>query len=60
MSEEETLALGSINLRKLLGVPYVEDDSSLDMVATSAGSLLSMDSKVVAVISPSIGRVNFF
>ncbi|KDQ28082.1 hypothetical protein PLEOSDRAFT_1077055 [Pleurotus ostreatus PC15] len=60
MSEEETLALGSINLRKLLGVPYVEDDSSLDMVATCAGSLLSMDSKVVAVISSSIGRVNFF
>ncbi|KAG5220249.1 carbohydrate esterase family protein [Salix suchowensis] len=45
MSEEDTLALGSINLRKLLGVPYVEDDSSLDMVATCAGSLLSMDSK---------------
>ncbi|KAF9501563.1 carbohydrate esterase family 9 protein [Pleurotus eryngii] len=60
MSEEDTLALGSINLRKLLGVPYVEDDSSLDMVATCAGSLLSMDSKVVAVISSSIGRVDFF
>ncbi|KAK2463226.1 hypothetical protein APHAL10511_004881 [Amanita phalloides] len=47
ISEAETLAVGSTNLEKLLGV----EDTSSDLVATHGGGLLDSSSKVVAVIS---------
>ena len=52
------LALVSSNVEKLLGVPL--DAYESDLVATSGGDLLSYEGKVVAVISPRRGRVDFF
>jgi hypothetical protein len=51
MSKAEALALGSINIQKLLGVKAIYTEAS-DLVATKGGDLLEMESKVVAVISP--------
>lgn len=48
ISKTEALALGSVNVQKLLGVEV--DDG--DLVATRGGELLDVQSKVVAVISP--------
>lgn len=49
ISKENIIALGSVNLEKLLGAE-VDDDG--DFVATKGGDLLEMTSRVVAVISP--------
>lgn len=51
-------ALASSNIEKLLGVPL--DVYEGDLVATSGGDLLSYEGKVVAIISPRRGRVDFF
>ena len=50
--------MASSNVEKLLGVesnPYTSD-----LVATAGGDLLSFEGKVVAVISPRRGKVDFF
>jgi hypothetical protein len=57
MSKAEVLALGSTNVVKLLGgqAPTI---FTQDLVATRGGDLLSFNSKVVAVLSPSRGVVD--
>lgn len=50
LSKEEALAIGSVNLEKLLGAEV--EEGYADLVATKGGDLLEMSSKVVAVISP--------
>ena len=47
ISGEEALAVGSVNLEKLLGVR----DFNHDLVATQGGGLFDTGSKVVAIIS---------
>ncbi|KAG6911114.1 hypothetical protein DXG01_003854 [Tephrocybe rancida] len=51
ISRSEALALGSVNLQKLLGVKA--DANKVDLVVTRGGGLLDVHSKVVAVVSPS-------
>ncbi|EKM54391.1 uncharacterized protein PHACADRAFT_258201 [Phanerochaete carnosa HHB-10118-sp] len=58
ISRASAFALASSNIEKLLGVPL--DLYEGDLVATSGGDLLSFEGKVVAVISPRRGRVDFF
>lgn len=55
ISREEAVALGSVNLYKLLGVHVNE----MDLVATVGGDLLDSYSQVVAVISPRRSAVDF-
>lgn len=50
--------MASSNVERLLGVPV--DPYNSDLVATAGGDLLSFEGKVVAVISPRRGRVDFF
>ena len=50
-------ALG-VAVEKLLGLSV--DPYEADIVATSGGDLLSFEGKVVAVISPRRGKVDFF
>lgn len=52
------LAMASVNVAKLVGVQI--DTYNSDLVATAGGDLLSFEGKVVAVISPRRGRVDFF
>ncbi|KIY71223.1 carbohydrate esterase family 9 protein [Cylindrobasidium torrendii FP15055 ss-10] len=62
ISKEEALALASTSLEKLLGAEVTTDDSlesPRDMVATKGGDLLSLEAKVVGVISPCRGVVDF-
>ena len=58
LTKTGTLALVSSNVEKLLGVDVSPYES--DLVATSGGDLLSFEGKVVAVISPRRGKVEFF
>ncbi|KAJ3553840.1 hypothetical protein NM688_g3408 [Phlebia brevispora] len=58
LSQASVLAMASSNVEKLLGVHV--DPYEADLVATSGGDLLSFEGKVVAVISPRRGRVDFF
>lgn len=55
ISPEEALALGSVNVERLLGV---DGDSYGDLVATRGGGLLDFSGKVIAVISPRRGLVD--
>ncbi|KZP34593.1 carbohydrate esterase family 9 protein [Athelia psychrophila] len=55
ISMEETFALASVNLYKLLGVRVPD---TIDLVATEGGNLLSLSGKPVAVISQRGGHVN--
>jgi hypothetical protein len=50
LTKEQSIALGSTNVDKLLGGP-VEIAESRDLVATEGGGLMEFSSKVVAVIS---------
>lgn len=59
ISKEETMALATVNLEKLLGV-NAEDGSEGDLVATRGGDLLGFEGKVAAVISPARGVVDLF
>lgn len=52
---EETFALASVNLHKLLGIRVLD---MIDLVATEGGNLLSMSGKPVAVISQRGGHVH--
>ena len=51
ISKEIALAIGSVNVEKLLGAEVRGEDR--DFVATRGGDLLETSSRVVAVISPS-------
>ncbi|KAJ7221007.1 carbohydrate esterase family 9 protein [Mycena haematopus] len=57
MSRADALALGSTNVAKLLGAKAPRRLTE-DFVATRGGDLLSLDSKVVAVISARRGLVD--
>ena len=57
LSKADALALASGNLEKLLGVK-TDSLQQADLVVTRGGDLLEF-SKVVAVISPKRGLVNF-
>jgi hypothetical protein len=59
MSKAQALALGSVNIQKLLGVKAMYSEAS-DLVATEGGDLLEMESKVVAIISPRRRLVDLF
>ncbi|KAG5648505.1 hypothetical protein DXG03_003116 [Asterophora parasitica] len=50
ISMKDALAIGSVNVQKLLGVEVSEEDA--DLVATRGGELLDVHSKVVGVLSP--------
>ncbi|KAG6841875.1 hypothetical protein C0991_005605 [Blastosporella zonata] len=50
ISRSEALALGSVNVQKLLGVEAGAKNS--DLVVTRGGDLLDVHSRVVAVLSP--------
>jgi len=58
ISKEEAIAIGSVNLEKLLGLDVQAEET--DMVATRGGDLLEMSAKVVAVVSPRRGIVDLF
>jgi len=57
LTKEQSIALGSTNVEKLLG-GLVEIAEPRDLVATEGGSLMEFSSKVVAVISKN--GVNLF
>jgi len=57
VSKAEAIALGSVNLYKLLGVKIEAD--KMELVATIGGDLTEHESKVVAVVSARRGRVDF-
>lgn len=54
MSGIQALALGSVNLERLLGVNHPNHD----LVATKGGRFLGFEGKVVGIISPSRGVVD--
>ncbi|KAG6845918.1 hypothetical protein H0H87_000724 [Tephrocybe sp. NHM501043] len=54
LSKADALALGSVNLEILLGL----NTETGDLVATKRGDLLGFEGKVIAIISPSQGKVN--
>ncbi|KAJ3516436.1 hypothetical protein NLJ89_g1119 [Agrocybe chaxingu] len=58
LSREQALAIGSVNLQKLLGVDI--DETQMDLVAARGGDLLSFESRVVAVLSPRQQVVDLF
>ncbi|TCD63037.1 hypothetical protein EIP91_006073 [Steccherinum ochraceum] len=58
LSKADALALGSTNVEKLLG-HKAHDYALNDLVATEGGDLLDFGGKVVAVISPQRGLIDF-
>ncbi|KAK7472814.1 hypothetical protein VKT23_000921 [Stygiomarasmius scandens] len=58
ISKEEAIAIGSVNLEKLLGLDVQAEET--DMVATRGGDLLELSAKVAAVVSPRRGMVDLF
>ncbi|KAK0193022.1 carbohydrate esterase family 9 protein [Armillaria mellea] len=56
ISQSEALALASVNLEVLLGV----NDEDYDLVATTFGTLLDFESKVVGIVSSRRGVVDLF
>jgi hypothetical protein len=50
MSKEDAIALGTINVQKLLGLDSQATNS--DLVATIGGDLMSFEGKVIAIIAP--------
>ncbi|KAH9935455.1 uncharacterized protein B0H18DRAFT_975763 [Fomitopsis serialis] len=59
ISKEDALALGSTNVEVLLGGD-VETDGLHDLVVTEGGDILDMQSKVIAIISPTRQLVEIF
>lgn len=59
ISKAQALSLASTNLEKLLG-SKVEAAGLSDLVATEGGDLLSMEAKVVGVLSARRGVVDLF
>jgi len=57
ISMAEALAIGSVNVQKLLGVEIREEDA--DLVVTRGGELLDVHSKVIAVLSPRRRMLHF-
>ena len=58
LTRASAIAIASTNIEKLLGLGV--DPYEADIVATSGGDLLSFEGKVVAIISPRRGAVDFF
>ena len=58
LDRASAFALGSTNVETLLGMRV--DPYESDIVVTAGGDLLSFEGKVVAVISPRRGKVEFF
>ncbi|EMD37401.1 hypothetical protein CERSUDRAFT_83171 [Gelatoporia subvermispora B] len=56
--KEAALALGSINVKHLLGLETAVGEE--DLVATIGGDLLDFEGKVVAIVSPRRGVVDLF
>ena len=56
ISKEQAIALGSINVEKLLGIERNAEESEL--VVTRGGDIVSYG-KVVGVVSPRRGMVDF-
>lgn len=54
LSDKDAIALVTTNLEKLLGLK----EPNTDLIATTGGTLLDFESKVVAVISPKRGLVD--
>ena len=54
LSDKDAIALVTTNLEKLLGIK----EPNTDLIATTGGTLLDFESKVVAVISPKRGLVD--
>jgi len=59
LTKQEALALASTNLNRIFGITN-EDDSMDDLVAYHGGDVFDMESKVVGIISPRLGRVDLF
>jgi hypothetical protein len=55
MSREEALALGTVNVQRLLGLDV--DAVDQDLIAVEGGDLMNMEGKVAAVLSPRRGLV---
>jgi hypothetical protein len=60
ISKVQALALASTNLEQLLGCDPGGASGTSDLVATRGGDLLSLESKVVGIISPRRGSVDLF
>ncbi|KIJ61332.1 hypothetical protein HYDPIDRAFT_96756, partial [Hydnomerulius pinastri MD-312] len=58
ITKSQALALASTNLEKLLGISSASSTSG-DLVATLGGSILDLEAKVVGVISPRRGLVEW-
>ncbi|KAI0789155.1 carbohydrate esterase family 9 protein [Abortiporus biennis] len=58
VSKSDAIAMGSTNLLRLLGADE-EVLNTMDLVVTSGGDILNIESKVVAIISPKTGSINF-
>lgn len=56
LTKADALALGSVNLEALLGL----ETENTDLVATRGGDIADFEGKVIAVISPSQGKVDLF
>lgn len=54
MSKTDALALGSVNVERLLGV----EEELGDLVATQGGTLLDFEAKVVGIVSARRGAVD--
>ncbi|KAF5393062.1 hypothetical protein D9757_001113 [Collybiopsis confluens] len=57
ISKAEAIALASSNLAKLLGLP---SDTTSTLVATTGGTILDFESKVVGIVSAQRGVVDLF
>ncbi|KAF7428612.1 hypothetical protein PC9H_007839 [Pleurotus ostreatus] len=51
LTKADAIALGSVNLEKLLGID--EDSANNDLVVTKAGSITDFEAKVVGIVSAS-------
>jgi hypothetical protein len=58
LTRSSAFAIASTNIEKLLGLSV--DPYESDLVATSGGDLFSFEGKVIAVISPRRGKVDYF
>lgn len=58
LGKADALSLVTTNLDKIFGLGKDEDED--DLVAYEGGDLFSLESKVVAVISPRDGHVEIF
>jgi hypothetical protein len=58
LGKAKALALATTNLEKIFG--FHEDPEDDDLVAFQGGDMFSLESKVVAIVSPRAGHVEIF